>query len=109
MSDTRQIYQTLKAYEHTRSIPIDVAMAAIAYHTQHLSSHRDVVTLQTVDENELNLESTVKAYKVRKHGGVIKPDDESFAFAFPIGRLDEIIDVLCDQTAYIVVERNDES
>lgn len=104
---TQALYKALCDSNHANSVPIDVADAAVSFSNANHNPYQEIAKLQTVDGNAVNPDSTARMYRVKDTGAVLLCKNRKAAFAFPAGRVDEVINTVCENTDYIVVEREE--
>lgn len=101
---TMKVYHLLKDHQHASSIPIDVAKGAV-HHQGGNGPLESLVYLKTVDGNELDKSSQIVGYQVRDTGAVLLPKNERGAWACPIGRLEDVVNEIVENTGYIITEK----
>jgi len=101
---TREVYDLLDGHDHASSIPIDVAQASVLYQQSNPST---IYELQTISENELDSDSRLVVHRILDSGAVMQADNRKAAWAFPVGRTEDVIDEVVENTEYIITKNNE--
>jgi hypothetical protein len=106
MSTSKEAWDAARETDHATSIPIDVGDAAIHYKTTAHDSLQTICTIAPVCNDKLVVDGKYTVYRVKKNGAVMH--HERGPLAIPVGRVQEVVDYVVENTDYVVTSINDE-